>query len=71
MPLDPHYARRHTPDMTDTPLKLFNSLTRELEEFTPVHPGEARVYSCVPTVYTTPISAICALMSSPMCWDAR
>lgn len=37
--------------MTDTPLKLFNSLTRELEEFTPVHPGEARVYSCGPTVY--------------------
>ncbi|QPC97931.1 cysteine--tRNA ligase [Qipengyuania soli] len=37
--------------MTDVPLKLFNSLTRELETFTPVHPGEARVYSCGPTVY--------------------
>jgi cysteinyl-tRNA synthetase len=35
--------------MTD--LKLFNSLTRSLETFTPVHPGEARVYSCGPTVY--------------------
>lgn len=35
--------------MTD--LKLFNSLTREIETFTPVHPGEARVYSCGPTVY--------------------
>ncbi len=33
------------------PLKLFNSLTRQLEEFQPVHPGEARVYSCGPTVY--------------------
>ena len=42
------------------PLKLFNSLTRSLEEFVPVHPGvpgdpakpaEARVYSCGPTVY--------------------
>jgi cysteinyl-tRNA synthetase len=33
------------------PLMLFNSLTRSLEEFTPVHPGEARVYSCGPTVY--------------------
>ena len=32
-------------------LKLFNSLTRELETFTPIHPGEARVYSCGPTVY--------------------
>ncbi len=33
------------------PLKLFNSLTRELETFKPVHAGEARVYSCGPTVY--------------------
>lgn len=38
--------------MTDAaPLKLFNSLTRQLEEFQPVHPGEARVYTCGPTVY--------------------
>ena len=37
--------------MTDAPLKLFNSLTRQLELFEPVHPGEARVYSCGPTVY--------------------
>lgn len=43
--------------MTDAPalpLKLFNSLTRSLEEFVPVHPGEARVYSCGPTVYNYP-----------------
>src|SRR3546814_4471464 len=52
--------------MTDapaTPLKLFNSLTRSLEIFEPVHPGvpgdpanppEARVYSCGPTVYNYP-----------------
>lgn len=41
--------------MTDAaPLKLFNSLTRELEVFQPVHPGEARVYSCGPTVYNYP-----------------
>ncbi len=37
-----------------SPLKLFNSLTRTLEEFRPVHPGEARVYSCGPTVYNYP-----------------
>ena len=37
--------------MTDAPLKLFNSLTRSLEVFEPVHAGEARVYSCGPTVY--------------------
>ncbi len=48
-------------DMTDAPapasgapLKLFNSLTRKLEEFQPVHLGEARVYSCGPTVYNYP-----------------
>jgi cysteinyl-tRNA synthetase len=42
--------------MTDAPapLRLFNSLTRSLEEFQPVHPGEARVYSCGPTVYNYP-----------------
>jgi len=40
--------------MTDAPLQLFNSLTRELETFEPVHPGEARVYSCGPTVYNYP-----------------
>ncbi len=35
--------------MTD--LLLFNSLTRRLEPFAPVHAGEARVYTCGPTVY--------------------
>ncbi len=40
--------------MTELPLKLFNSLTREIETFTPVHPGEARVYTCGPTVYNYP-----------------
>lgn len=45
--------------MTDAPalpapLRLFNSLTRQPEEFVPVHAGEARVYSCGPTVYNYP-----------------
>ena len=51
--------------MTDSavPLRLFNSLTRQLEPFQPVHPGvpgdpdkpaEARVYTCGPTVYNYP-----------------
>jgi cysteinyl-tRNA synthetase len=40
--------------MTDAPLKLFNSLTRSPEVFEPVHPGEARVYTCGPTVYNYP-----------------
>jgi cysteinyl-tRNA synthetase len=42
--------------MTETPpseskLRLFNSLTREIEDFVPVHNGVARVYTCGPTVY--------------------
>ena len=40
--------------MNDHPLKLFNSLTRSVETFEPVHDGEARVYSCGPTVYNYP-----------------
>jgi cysteinyl-tRNA synthetase len=41
--------------MTDAaPLRLFNSLTRQLETFEPVHRGEARVYTCGPTVYDYP-----------------
>lgn len=39
------------PDPQSAPLMLFNSLTRAVEPFQPVHPGEARVYSCGPTVY--------------------
>ncbi|WP_298191659.1 cysteine--tRNA ligase [Novosphingobium sp.] len=36
------------------PLTLFNSLTRRAEPFQPVHEGEARVYTCGPTVYNYP-----------------
>ena len=35
-------------------LHLFNSLTRQIEPFQPVHEGEARVYTCGPTVYNYP-----------------
>lgn len=42
------------PTPPSAPLTLFNSLTRSLEPFQPVHPGEARVYSCGPTVYNYP-----------------
>jgi cysteinyl-tRNA synthetase len=35
-------------------LKLFNTLTREKEIFIPLRPGEARIYSCGPTVYGHP-----------------
>lgn len=32
-------------------LRFFNTLSRSLEDFNPIHPGEARVYCCGPTVY--------------------
>lgn len=32
-------------------LRLFNSLSRAIEPFQPIHAGEARVYTCGPTVY--------------------
>jgi cysteinyl-tRNA synthetase len=35
-------------------LKLFNTLSREKEVFIPLRPGEARIYSCGPTVYSHP-----------------
>lgn len=35
-------------------LRLFNSLTRQIEVFAPVRDGEARVYTCGPTVYNYP-----------------
>ncbi len=32
-------------------LKLFNTLTQQLEELRPLHEGEVRMYTCGPTVY--------------------
>lgn len=32
-------------------LKLFNTLTRQLEEFKPIDAGKVRMYTCGPTVY--------------------
>jgi cysteinyl-tRNA synthetase len=36
---------------TGAPLKLYNSLTRQLETFQPIDPAQVRVYTCGPTVY--------------------
>jgi cysteinyl-tRNA synthetase len=35
-------------------LRLYNTLSRSLEEFTPLEPGRATVYACGPTVYRAP-----------------
>ncbi len=32
-------------------LKIYNSLTRKVEEFTPLNPDEVKMYTCGPTVY--------------------
>ena len=32
-------------------LRLYNTLSRRVEPFTPLYPGEARIYTCGPTVY--------------------
>ena len=32
-------------------MKLYNSLTRQKEEFKPIKPGEVKIYACGPTVY--------------------
>lgn len=32
-------------------MKLYNSLTRQKEEFKPMKPGEVKIYACGPTVY--------------------
>lgn len=39
---------------TAHPLRLFNSLTRQVEDFQPIHDNAARVYTCGPTVYNYP-----------------
>ena len=37
--------------MIDTKLYLYNTLTREKQEFVPIEPGKVKMYSCGPTVY--------------------
>lgn len=35
-------------------MKLFNTLSREVEKFEPIDPENIRIYTCGPTVYATP-----------------
>lgn len=35
-------------------LKLYNSLTNKLEEFSPLDPNNVKIYACGPTVYDSP-----------------
>ena len=38
----------------DKKLYIYNTLTRQKEEFSPIDPKHIRVYSCGPTVYSDP-----------------
>lgn len=33
-------------------IELYNTLTREIEEFVPINPEEVKIYTCGPTVYS-------------------
>jgi cysteinyl-tRNA synthetase len=35
----------------DIPLRFYNTMSRRLEEFEPLDPGDVRMYTCGPTVY--------------------
>jgi cysteinyl-tRNA synthetase len=40
--------------MNSNKMKLYNTLTRQKEEFSPINPKEVRMYTCGPTVYNSP-----------------
>jgi len=47
-------------------MKLYNTLTREKQEFKPIKEGEVGIYSCGPTVYSSPHIGN---MYAYVCWD--
>ena len=49
---------------------LYNSLTHKKELFVPNNPELVKMYTCGPTVYHLPTSAICAPILWRMCWKS-
>ena len=47
-------------------MKLYNTLNREKQEFKPIKEGEVGIYSCGPTVYSSPHIGN---MYAYVCWD--
>ena len=47
---------------------LYNSATHKKEELKTHTPNHVEMYTCGPTVFTLPTSAICAATSWRMCW---
>src|SRR6266702_6257253 len=38
-------------EVTDAPMRIYNTLTRRIEEIAPLEAGRIKMYSCGPTVY--------------------
>ena len=47
-------------------MKVYNTLTRQKEEFKPINEGQVGIYSCGPTVYSSPHIGN---MYAYICWD--
>ena len=47
----PNNPQAHT---NPTPLRLYNTLTRRVETFRPQNPAKVKIYTCGPTVYSSP-----------------
>ena len=47
----PNNPQSHT---NPTPLRLYNTLTRRVETFRPQNPAKVKIYTCGPTVYSSP-----------------
>ena len=45
-------------------MKIFNTLTREKEEFVPIEPGKVKMYACGPTVRFVSLIPCAAIWSS-------
>ena len=48
---DPRITSRLSLVLGGKEMKIYNTLTRQKEEFVPITPGEAKIYACGPTVY--------------------
>ena len=47
-------------------MKIYNTASRKKEEFKSIKPGEVGIYSCGPTVYSSPHIGN---MYAYICWD--
>jgi len=42
---------RFAASRADMQIRFYNTLTNQVEDFTPITPGKVKMYSCGPTVY--------------------